>query len=209
LEQTNKANGNLQGQFFLAQSEHQNNRQEFNDYGTLQMNTAKRRFLFNTLKMFDISQMILSFGLTTILVVYSDQGASLEQFLSIRIKLSNCVIFGFILLISHMIFSFCGLYESRRLSTKRAEILQVFKATTLSSVCLALMARLFRITMLTPRFLVSFWVISSLLLVTSRLILRPCWPPFAVAVEISATFWLWVPIHERLNLPAEFRINRN
>ena len=61
------------------------------------MNEAKRRFLLGGLKVFDISQMILSFGLATILVVHWDQRVGLEQFLSIRVKLSNCVTFGSIL----------------------------------------------------------------------------------------------------------------
>jgi exopolysaccharide biosynthesis polyprenyl glycosylphosphotransferase len=141
--------------------------------GTLSMNEAKRRFLTSGLKLFDISLLLLSYGLATILLVHWDQRVSLEQFFSVRVKLSNCVAFGSVLLTWHIIFSFCGLYESKRLSNRRAEIIDVLKATMLSSALLALLTELFQIRMITPRFLASFWLLSSVLLATSRLTLRP------------------------------------
>jgi len=137
------------------------------------MNDAKRRFFLSGLKLFDISQMILSFGLATILVVRWDQGGGVEQFLSVRVKLSNCVAFGSILLMWHIVFAICGLYESKRLSARSVEIVEVVKATALSSALLALLADIFRIKMITPRFLVSFLLLSSFLLAASRLTLRP------------------------------------
>jgi exopolysaccharide biosynthesis polyprenyl glycosylphosphotransferase len=137
------------------------------------MNEAKRRFILSGLKLFDVSQLILSFGLSTILVVRWDQRVGLEQFLSVRVKLSNCAAFGSIVLMWHIIFSLCRLYESRRLSARRSEIADVLKATTFSTALLALVADLIRITMITPRFLLVFWFVSSFLLATSRLTLRP------------------------------------
>jgi exopolysaccharide biosynthesis polyprenyl glycosylphosphotransferase len=137
------------------------------------MNEAKRRFMLGGLKLFDLSLMVVSFGLATVLFLHWDQAVGFEQFLSIRVKLSNCVTFISILLTWHVIFSLCGLYESRRLSARRAEIIDVFDATTLSSTLLVLMGVLLRISMFTPRFLASFWLTSSLLFVASRLMLRP------------------------------------
>jgi exopolysaccharide biosynthesis polyprenyl glycosylphosphotransferase len=137
------------------------------------MNEAKRRFMLGGIKLFDISQLILSFGLATILVAYSQGGVSLEQFLSIRVKLSNCVVFASILLAWHIIFSMCGVYESKRLAARRVEIIELLKAITLATALLAFLAAFIRITMITSRFLVSFWLISCLLFVTSRLVFRP------------------------------------
>jgi exopolysaccharide biosynthesis polyprenyl glycosylphosphotransferase len=137
------------------------------------MNAAKRRFVLSGLKLFDISLLILSFGLATVFVAYGDKGVGLEQFFSMRVKLSNCIAFVSIVLAWHIIFSFCGLYESRRLSARHAELVDVIKATTLSSVLLAVLAASHRITMITPSFLASFWLVSSFLLTASRLVLRP------------------------------------
>jgi exopolysaccharide biosynthesis polyprenyl glycosylphosphotransferase len=137
------------------------------------MNEAKRRFLLSGLKLLDISQLIMSYGLATILVVQWDQRVGLQQFLAVRVKLSNCFAFGFIVLTWHLILVLCGLYKSKRLSARFIEVIEVFKATTLSSTLLAALAELFRIKMISPRFLVSFWVLSSFLLTTTRLTLRP------------------------------------
>jgi exopolysaccharide biosynthesis polyprenyl glycosylphosphotransferase len=137
------------------------------------MNAAKRRFVLSGLKLFDISLLVLSFGLATAFVAYGDQGVGLEQFFSMRVKLSNCIAFVSIVLAWHILFSFCGLYESRRLSARRAELVDVLKATALSSVLLAVLAASHRITMITPSFLASFWLVSSILLTASRLVLRP------------------------------------
>jgi exopolysaccharide biosynthesis polyprenyl glycosylphosphotransferase len=137
------------------------------------MNEAKRRFMLGGLKLFDVALMVVSFGLSTVLLLHRDHAVGFEQFLSIRVKLSNCITFISILLTWHVIFSLCGLYESKRLSARRAEIMDVFDATTLSSALLVLMAVLLRITMFTPRFLASFWLTSLLLFVASRLMLRP------------------------------------
>jgi FlaA1/EpsC-like NDP-sugar epimerase len=137
------------------------------------MNAAKRRFVLSGLKLFDISLLILSFGLATVFVAYGDKGVGLEQFFSMRVKLSNCIAFVSIVLAWHIIFSFCGLYESRRLSARHAELVDVIKATSLSSVLLAVLAASHRITMITPSFLASFWLVSSFLMTASRLVLRP------------------------------------
>jgi exopolysaccharide biosynthesis polyprenyl glycosylphosphotransferase len=137
------------------------------------MNEAKRRVVLSGLKLFDVSQLIVAFGLATILAVRWDQSVGLEQFFSVRVKLSNCVAFGSILLTWHVILSLCGLYESKRLSARFIEIIEVLKATALSSAVLAVLAELLRIKMITPRFLLAFWVLGSFLLVASRLTLRP------------------------------------
>ena len=137
------------------------------------MNEAKRRFMMGGLKLFDVSLLALCFGLATVLVVHWDDRVSLEQFLSMRIKLSNCAGFAFILLTWHIVFAFCGLYESKRLSSRRLEITDVIKACTISTAVLALIAAMLHIRMITPRFLTCFWILGSLLLASSRLIMRP------------------------------------
>jgi exopolysaccharide biosynthesis polyprenyl glycosylphosphotransferase len=70
-------------------------------------------------------------------------------------------------------FALCGLYESKRLSTKTAEIVEVLKASSLSVACLAMISAIFSLkTIMTPRFLGLFWLVLSVSLVTSRLLIR-------------------------------------
>jgi exopolysaccharide biosynthesis polyprenyl glycosylphosphotransferase len=137
------------------------------------MNEAKRRFFLSGLKLFDIFQLTLSFALATVLVVHWDQRGGLERFLSVRVKLSNCAGFVSILLMWHIILSLFGLYRSKRLSARSLEIIDLLKATALCSILLAVLTELFRIKMITPRFLLFFWVFGSFLLMSSRLALRP------------------------------------
>ncbi len=136
------------------------------------MNEAKRRFLLNTLKLYDLGIIVVSFGLATFLLVHAEHKVSLHDFLAMRVKVSNCAIFAVALICCHAIFSLCGLYQSRRLSTRLAESTDALKATSLSTVCLALVAVFFSVRMITVPFLITFYAISSLLVVASRFLMQ-------------------------------------
>lgn len=136
------------------------------------MNESRRYFLLNSFKVLDLVLLVFSFGLATIVIVHTTERISLAHFLSIRVKLSNCAIFGLTLLFWHGIFSQFGLYESKRLSTTVAETMDVLKALTLSIAVLLGIARLFPIVMVTPRFVILFWLISSVLLPVFRVGVR-------------------------------------
>jgi exopolysaccharide biosynthesis polyprenyl glycosylphosphotransferase len=136
------------------------------------VNDRNRLLITNLQKLFDLVLLVLSFGLTTALIVHNEETISLTQFLSIRTKISNCVIFLLALFICHLILSICGLYRSMRLATKRAEIADVLKATTLSVVCFVAIGSAFYVRMITLPFLAFFWVISTSVLCAFRLSLR-------------------------------------
>ena len=136
------------------------------------MNDERRRFLLTSLKLFDLALVIVAFGLATVLSVYADRSVDLVAFLGMRVKLSNFLIFLFALLFCHSVFSFYGLYRSRRLSSRTSEIADCLKASTLSSVTFLAMGFLFHIRMITPQFLLMFWLILSVIMVGTRLIMR-------------------------------------
>jgi exopolysaccharide biosynthesis polyprenyl glycosylphosphotransferase len=137
------------------------------------VNEVKRRFLINALKLFDLGLVVLSFGLAMFFVVKHTETASLAEFFSIRVKVSNCIIFAIALFCCHGMFALCGLYESKRLSTKTAEVIEVLKASSLSTFCLTILSVIFSLkTMITPRFLGVFWLVLSVSLVGSRLFMR-------------------------------------
>ncbi|HTR68158.1 MAG TPA: sugar transferase [Terriglobales bacterium] len=136
------------------------------------MNEVKRRFLVTGLKLFDLGLTIAAFALATVTTVSGSGEMSLSEFLSMRIKLSNFLIFTLLLFGCHLIFVFCGLYESKRQSVRLSEITDCVKATTLATLAIMLMALVFHIRMITPYFLVSFWLLSSSLFVICRLAMR-------------------------------------
>jgi len=136
------------------------------------MNEVKRRLLVNAFKLFDLGLVMLSFGLATIMAPPNAGGVSLVEFLSMKVKLWNFLIFAVMLFVWHLVFSVFGLYESKRLATRRSEAIDAIKATILVTVCLMLSATVFTIRMATPRFLFFFWIFSSILLVSCRLVIR-------------------------------------
>ncbi|HMD33109.1 MAG TPA: sugar transferase [Candidatus Acidoferrales bacterium] len=136
------------------------------------MDEVRRRILVNLLKVFDLWLLTLSFAAAAILVASVEQRVPLAEFLSLRVKLSNCLIFAVILIAWHGMLRLCGLYRSRSLSTREVAVLQVSKATALTTACLATGGALFSISIVTPRFLVIFCALATVFLVASRLALR-------------------------------------
>ena len=136
------------------------------------MNDRNHLLITSLQKFLDLVLLVLSFGLTTALIIHHEGNISLTQFLSIRTTILNCVIFLLSLFICHLILSICGLYRSMRLSSKRAEIKDISMATTLSIVCFVAIGSAFNIRMITLPFLAIFWVISTSVLGAFRLSLR-------------------------------------
>jgi exopolysaccharide biosynthesis polyprenyl glycosylphosphotransferase len=136
------------------------------------MTTLRRRILLETAKLFDLALMVFSFGLATVLVVRVTPTISLARFLSMRVKVQNFVLFALFLLAWHLVFSSFGLYNSKRFSPRRAEVLDIAEATTLGSAIVFVAAIFLRIQMVTPLFTLLFWVASTLGGTGSRVLLR-------------------------------------
>jgi exopolysaccharide biosynthesis polyprenyl glycosylphosphotransferase len=124
------------------------------------------------LKIVDIVIVICAFGLSTVLMVRAQGAVSLAMFLAMRTKISNFFLFILTLWLFHLVFRLGGIYRSRRLSTKRAELVEIVGVATISSVLLTAEAYLFSIRMLTPTFLLLFWAITSVALSLFRIVLR-------------------------------------
>jgi exopolysaccharide biosynthesis polyprenyl glycosylphosphotransferase len=136
------------------------------------MTTFRRRLLIETAKAFDLAAMIFSFGLATVMVAYETPTVSLTQFLSMRIKLGNFALFACFLIVWHIVFSGFGLYGSRRLSMRSEELLDTLKATSVASAILFIAAISLRIGMITPQFVMLFWMGSTAVTLSSRVFIR-------------------------------------
>jgi exopolysaccharide biosynthesis polyprenyl glycosylphosphotransferase len=132
----------------------------------------KRRLIIGLLKLFDLVNVVFAFALTTILIVKTEQHISLTRFLSIRTKVSNFGIFLLALGACHLVFQISGLYKSRRLSSRLTETVDVLKAMALNTVCFLVFSSLFSIQMITMGFLLTFWIVSTVVLSVARLTLR-------------------------------------
>ncbi len=136
------------------------------------MTHSKHSLPIGLFKLIDIALVILSFGIATNLILRVQHELSFAEFLSMRIKVSNFLIFGFALLVCHVIFFICRLYQSRRLSNRLAEVVDVLKAITLFVGCLAFVGWLFSIHMFTLGFLGTFLGVCLGVLCGFRVVLR-------------------------------------
>jgi exopolysaccharide biosynthesis polyprenyl glycosylphosphotransferase len=136
------------------------------------INEIMRRILFNAFRVADIGLIMLSFGLAVVLSINAGKWTTIESFFASKVSLSSCVLFAIAILLCHAMFSSCGLYESRRMSTKGSEAADILRAMTFSTACLWCEGKSFSISVMTPYFLVAFWAIGSIVVIATRLILR-------------------------------------
>jgi exopolysaccharide biosynthesis polyprenyl glycosylphosphotransferase len=137
------------------------------------MISNRRQLLKHLAKLFDLGVMVGSFVFAAIAVYSSPQGLTLTRLMSLRITLGNCLLFALLLVTWHNICALCGLYISKRLTTRYAEIFEVYKATSLASGFLFLSAKLFDIGIVKPAFVVVFWACCTFVMVSGRLAARP------------------------------------
>jgi exopolysaccharide biosynthesis polyprenyl glycosylphosphotransferase len=132
-----------------------------------------RRILIKFYKLFDLLVMLVSFAAATYATYdHYDGGISLENFLSMRIRVQNFILFLGLLLSWQFIFSAFGVYLSKRLAGRVKESLDLTKATSVGTLTCWVFAAVFDMSMITPEFLFLFWVVSSAVCIASRLILR-------------------------------------
>jgi exopolysaccharide biosynthesis polyprenyl glycosylphosphotransferase len=134
--------------------------------------TIRRRILLNLFKLFDVVLMVCAFALATVPVLKEHGGHSFTQFLSMRVKVGNLGLFLSFLVIWHIIFSAFGLYQSKRMASRRSELFDVLKATTVGTIFMGTMAIVFQIQMVNSTFLLFFWMVATGPGLLSRLILR-------------------------------------
>jgi exopolysaccharide biosynthesis polyprenyl glycosylphosphotransferase len=131
-----------------------------------------RGILFRAVRVLDLGLIMLAFGLGAIVSVNAVQWTTIASFFASKVSLSSCVLFAIAILTCQGMFSLCGLYESKRMSTKHAEATDVLCAMTLSTACLWCEGRFFSISVITPYFLLAFWTIGSTAIIAARLLLR-------------------------------------
>jgi len=101
-----------------------------------------------SLKLTDLLLMLAALGLGIVInyapyesVTVSDYAV---DFLATRIKITNAVLAGLLLVVWHLGFNLAGLYRSHRLSTLREELREVGRAICLASVALLIVAQVGR-----------------------------------------------------------------
>src|SRR5258708_1846922 len=136
------------------------------------MNNTGRRLLLNALKRLDLCLMIFAFIIGVLAVVHHNHTISIVEFFSMRVKIQNFILFLLFILAWHLIFKLSSLYESRRLSRRLDEVIEIIQATSLGAIVIVVFTSTASITMVTPLFLFVFWLTSMCSTILARLALR-------------------------------------
>lgn len=137
------------------------------------MISARHRLLKNLAKLFDLGALIGSFIFASIVVYSSPNALTLTRLLSLRITIGNCLLFVLLLITWHNIFALCGLYISKRLGDRRAEMLEIAKGTAFSAALLFVSAKIFHIGIVNSSFVLVFGTSCAAAMVSGRLVVRP------------------------------------
>lgn len=132
----------------------------------------RRQILSQALKLYDMVVMIFCFFLAALIVNVPHEHISFTDFLSMRIKVQNFLIFGGIVVIWHTIFTRSGIYTSYRLSTLRNQFKDIVNVASLSTLVLLALAILIKIRMVNWTYLGVFWGLVCSLTMLSRVAIR-------------------------------------
>lgn len=136
------------------------------------MNSTRRLFLLKAFKTFDIINLCFFFFLMVNAFSHQNYTFAIGNISQIEIEVQQLIFLFFTIFSWHLVFCIFGLYHSKRLEKQRREIVSIIKATSIGIIVIYLESLLFEIDMLTPAFMVIFWVVISLSTVFSRLVMR-------------------------------------
>ena len=129
----------------------------------------RRQLIKHTAKVFDLCVLVASFVIATLAIDSSPQSVTFAGFMAMRIKLGNFLLFALLLGTWYRLFVHCGLYVSKRLTSRWTQMLEVCKATLLAAAFLLVSAKVFHIRMVTPAFVLLFWPVCTCLMISGRL----------------------------------------
>jgi exopolysaccharide biosynthesis polyprenyl glycosylphosphotransferase len=135
-------------------------------------NGLRRKIPLEVLKSLDLLIMCCAFFLGTMAEYHQSGEMPLQSFLSMRISLQNLLLFMGFSYSWPTIFSSLLLYRSRRLINRWVEVADCLKATSLGTLVMLLSSLVFHLYLITPLFLVVFFVTSTTLTILSRLMIR-------------------------------------
>jgi exopolysaccharide biosynthesis polyprenyl glycosylphosphotransferase len=120
----------------------------------------------------DLISMAISFLIAASFVVSEVDGVPFFKFLSIRISILNFITFLGFTVIWYIVLDLSGAYYIRRLTKKKNAIYNIIKITSLGSFILLVLSVICHIRLVTPLFMVVFWLMTTILAILSRLVFR-------------------------------------
>jgi exopolysaccharide biosynthesis polyprenyl glycosylphosphotransferase len=136
------------------------------------MHLDRRQLLHKLWQLFDLG-VVGAAALIASITSISRMHFAIERTLALRLKVSNVVLVIAFLAACHVILRSQGLYESRRLSNRRAEIRDAWLGITLCALLLGATTVAFKVELASTRsFFVTFWLSATAMMLGSRVLLR-------------------------------------
>jgi FlaA1/EpsC-like NDP-sugar epimerase len=143
------------------------------------MRVNHHKLLHSYLITIDLLAMAFSFIVAASVVVSEVDGIPFTKFLSIRISVFNFIIFMGFTFIWYILLALSGAYYVRRLSKDNREIKNIIQITSVGTLILLVFRVILNIKLVTPLFLLVFWLMTTTLAILSRVavkfIIRKSW----------------------------------
>ena len=136
------------------------------------MKNFQRKLLINLLKYLDQTILFYCLISSTLLAVEEIDSFSISQIFSLSLKIDDVLLFIVIGFIWYCVLSFFGIYYSRRLATWKNELIDIIIATSVATLLLFILDSIFDLRLITPFFLLLFWLQTNVLVISSRFFLR-------------------------------------
>src|SRR5271166_942685 len=136
------------------------------------MSKFRRQVFVYSFQLVDVVLLVLSFSAATLPVLFTEGMQSFAAFLALKIKLQNFVAFVILVWLWRLVFAVLGLYGSKRHASRRAEGIDVLKATSICTMILISFAFVLRFRMVDTEFIEIFWASSTVLIGGTRLAVR-------------------------------------
>ena len=132
----------------------------------------RRLVLLDMLKLFDLLVAVLAFLVATFQVHYRGAGFSVGYLLQARASAWDCLLFLAFLYLWNFVFFASGLYDSRRLSPRKAQVVDLVRATLVGTAILLAGDHLLQTGVVSPAFAAWFWIVSTGVVVLFWIVLR-------------------------------------
>src|ERR1700693_723490 len=136
------------------------------------MINSRRQLLKHLAQVYDLAAFVSSFLMTTFLLYSWSGGQTLPDFMMLRIKLGNCVLFALLILAWYNILVISKLYVSKRLTNLATEIYEVSKSALGACLFLYLSARILHIHLVNIRFATVVYIFCTTNMVLGRVLAK-------------------------------------
>jgi FlaA1/EpsC-like NDP-sugar epimerase len=136
------------------------------------MDSLKRRILLDAFRVADALVMAAAFAIALLVTAEESSPRNPAEFLAVRVKVSNALLFLGFMLAWHLVFRLRGLYRSRRIGLLVSEWWDVAKAVGLGTLLLAGLAVLLHLEAVSRSFLLAFFAASLIGTLLTRSFLR-------------------------------------